>query len=451
MLICMKKTENNKNILLLDFVQETNSGDAAMQVGILALVKKYFPEFKINISLCFGANQLPGALSQFPYTVKNKDSNIVGGLYFTQEQFNLGNSASPRGKAKKISMAFIMAIFIIVIAIKPFRFLYKKFSSIEIKKSIEAFEKAHFVIWNGRNFRGNGLFSELYNLFILYFHPFVCIFLGKPIVCVGASFWRFQNPVSTLMTKFVFKKCLFVSVREKYSHDIIKKILGENSSKTKVFYLPDISFYVLKKLTHKIKQKSKTESKIIGLTIVGDRELGREETKMAYIGILGDLVGKIYAERRVKFIVIPQVTFAPERNENIVKNIFKTAKIPFSAFYVKNERLTIEDLLIEYAKLDFLIASRMHSAIFALAVGTPVIALPYDDGSKWGILEDMGLSKKYIINIKNLSNINLIDSFNSAWNNKAGLTKKAKAMSDNFYQNVEKHIEYARKFYDDLH
>jgi polysaccharide pyruvyl transferase WcaK-like protein len=32
----------------------------------------------------------------------------------------------------------------------------------------------------------------------------------------------------------------------------------------------------------------------------------------------------------------------------------------------------------------------MHSAIFALCAGTPVVTIPYDRGGKWGILDMMG-------------------------------------------------------------
>ena len=69
-----------KNILFLDFAQETNSGDAAMQISTILLAKKYFTDANFYVSTVFGANQFPEALTQFNYTLKNKNVTVQGGL-----------------------------------------------------------------------------------------------------------------------------------------------------------------------------------------------------------------------------------------------------------------------------------------------------------------------------------------------------------------------------------
>jgi polysaccharide pyruvyl transferase WcaK-like protein len=51
---------------------------------------------------------------------------------------------------------------------------------------------------------------------------------------------------------------------------------------------------------------------------------------------------------------------------------------------------TVDELAALYGSVDFLVATRMHSAIFALCQGTPVVAIPYVAGGKWGILDMMG-------------------------------------------------------------
>jgi len=86
MKLYMDKTpQDNKqqNILLLDFAQETNSGDAAMQISTILLVKKYFSNCNLYVSTIFGANQFPEALSQFHYTNREDNIIITGGLYPT--------------------------------------------------------------------------------------------------------------------------------------------------------------------------------------------------------------------------------------------------------------------------------------------------------------------------------------------------------------------------------
>ncbi len=444
----MNQIKNRKKIVLLDFAQETNSGDAAMQVSIVSLVRKYFHQFNISVTTVFGANQFPEALSEFFYTSQNKDIDIVGGLYPTLTMLKKKEGVFKEGKIKKIGIALLMLPTLFFIVVKPLRLVYKKILPQKFKDSFKVYSEANFIIWNGRNFRGNGFWKEPFKIFELCFNPIVCILLKKPIVCIGASVWKIKNPLSYFILKSVFKKCLFVSARERYSYEYMQKIMDDDFNKKKLFQFPDLSLYILNQMSLKIKKENRKTKKVVGFTIVGERELQDENVRSSYINSFKNLIDKLYKEG-FQFIIIPQVTFEPEQSKNITREIFSS--VSKEDVKIISSKMTIEELLHEYSKLDILVATRMHSAIFALTVKTPVLAITYDTGAKWGILENIGIPKEHILSANNLSSIDLFEKFEDVWRNKDDILFVVnKTFQDNLFTDVENHIIYAKKAYNEL-
>jgi len=69
---------------------------------------------------------------------------------------------------------------------------------------------------------------------------------------------------------------------------------------------------------------------------------------------------------------------------------------------------TLEDAVRQYADVDVLVTSRMHAAIFALAVGTPAIAVAYEPKVA-GVMADVGLADRVVPADARLSVAALID------------------------------------------
>lgn len=62
---------------------------------------------------------------------------------------------------------------------------------------------------------------------------------------------------------------------------------------------------------------------------------------------------------------------------------------------ISDDPSTLHDAIERYADLDVLIASRMHAAIFAMAVGTPAIAVGYEPKVE-GVMADLGLDDRVV-------------------------------------------------------
>ena len=408
---------NFKNIVLLDFCSEKNRGDAAKQLGLIKLVFRYITDPIISIVSVFGVNQINQLINEHDHSCKYPVT-ILGGLKPTFYSFdNSCNKSIFLIELKNAVYFCINLVLLLLLVLKiPFAVIKKIFPK-AYDNTLEQIRDADLVIWNGRNFRSrDNHILEIFRILNLVYHPLVCIFLSKPVACVGVSLWHLNNPLSRIIAKYTFHNSFFISVRDEFSYNEVKKLLGENC-KAQIFLLPDLSFALYEE-GKAIKEKREPISdslvpKTIGFTIVDWKDDG-EQTRNNYKKAISDVI-EYFIHQGSKIVIIPQVTKKWEDNNLLVTEIIKSQH---------NENIsiiegtpTIVELLTIYSKIDFLVATRMHSAIFASIVGTPIVALPYDKGGKWSIIQELGLGD-YILNQSDISTAVLIEKIQKCWESK---------------------------------
>ncbi len=438
---------NHNKVVLLDYCSEKNRGDAAMQVGLLKLVFRFIKEPIISIITVFGSNQSGELLQEYDHSI-NWPVKILGGLkptYFPINNHKV-DSLFPF-EFKQGIMFFVDLVFLLLISLKIPIKLIKYIVPRGYHETIDAINNADLVIWNGRNFRSRkNHLIEFYRTLHVVFHPLVCIALKKPIACVGASLWHLHNPLSRMLMRYTFNKCFFVSFREELSYKEARILLGRDC-KTELALLPDLSFAMYeegKKIKHnRAPISNNTYPKVIGFTIVdwaGDGYKAREEYKTAIKDVI-----RFYLKHNSRIVIIPQVTKTWEDNNALITEIIKDQKNNENISIIMGEP-TVEELLINYSKLDFLIATRMHSAIFASFVGTPLVVISYDAGGKWSIIQELGY-RDYLINYSDISYEKLIDKINNCWSNKnqilTTIENETRFYAERVEQNILRIIEIA--------
>lgn len=426
-----------KKILFLDFCSEKNRGDAAMQVGLINLAKKYLPiDAKISVISVFGTNQLEGMYQEYDHST-TMGIELLGGLKPTFYPLESGNNKSELIVEFLNALFFVPSLLLLLLAsLKIPVWLLTQFLSAEAKKTLRAISESDIVIWNGRNLRSrNNSLLEIYRIAHLLYHPLLAMALSKQVSCLGVSVWEFKNPITKKIIKNVFERCYFVSLREENSYHVVKKILGADHSHH-IHLLPDLSFAAYEqtaqiKLAKNNPPKSDLPQKI-GFTIVDWKSDGND-IRSAYKTALQDTI-RFLLGKGSQVVLIPQVTKKWEHFEEILQEIItglngeETKKITL----LKGEP-TVNELLNIYAQLDLLVATRMHSAIFASTVQTPLIAISYDQGGKWGILEKLGF-KDFMIPYSEITSALLIERIGTCWKNKESLLKETQ-------QNVTEHIQ----------
>jgi polysaccharide pyruvyl transferase WcaK-like protein len=379
----------SKNILMLDMSSESNIGDIALQEGLICLINRHYPDAKLSATTIFGANQLNKSYKHFKKLINSKYIFVGGALRPTFYPTNNKNINIFLFEALNILGLGIGMIWVLLFKFFP-SFAYKILPA-AYKPTFKLIMEADIIIWKGKNFRNTNWIIEPYRVISRLYMPLVAIVFNKPIGCIGLSIWPLSNFLSRFALRKVLNKCFHVSVRENMSLINLKDIYGKHSPTPNVIKCPDLSFALLKRFTHKPANSSTNLTlNRVALTLVdwkGDGLNARER----YIKALVSFIEYSFKRYNVRFEIIPQVTKDWEKADYIVEEILKRVNISIknNITLVQPEH-SVEGVIDYYKKSDFVIATRMHSAIFSLAVGTPIIAIPYDKGAKWSILDDLG-------------------------------------------------------------
>jgi polysaccharide pyruvyl transferase WcaK-like protein len=397
----MENKKDNLKVLLLDVAQQSNAGDDIMQVALISLIRKYISQDILPMAY-FGSNEFKDVELEFSGYKEKYGLNVISGFAPTFYK-----------KRKKNKILQTLVRFTNVFKIFSILFLMKLglgkllMSSGE-KESYESILASDIVIWNGRNFRGgNGKLSEFLKVVELCFNPLMCIALKKPIYCVGSSVWPLDCKLTKLLMEYIINKSNIFYVRESKSFNYSKFVLNISTDRLKQMY--DLSFYELNNiLIQNPELFYNKDSRTIAVTLVGRREFSSENTYKKYLSAYINFVA--YAHKHnYKVKVIPQVTFDLEPYNEVVEQI--KLNNPDADIEVVEKKLDILGLIKEYCNSRALVASRMHSAIFASSAGIPVTAVSYDSGGKWAILNDIGVNSELVVDSESVNSETLIKNF----------------------------------------
>jgi len=395
------------SVLLLDFAQQSNSGDDVMQRALIKLTNSKVSKNIVTTSY-FGSNEFDMVKHEFSSYQDKFGLEVVGGFFTT----NYKNRADGKVISILRRAISILSLLVVLVAIKLniLKFFSKIFLNNHQISALKNYIDADIVIWNGRNFRGNtgsGQVSEFMKVFELCGNPLVCMFLGKPVYCVGASVWPMKGRLSKYLMGYVSTCAKRFWLREQRSFKYMQEIVGQNS--TDIAQMPDLSFYELNDIFNlQPSLKPVNTSSIVALTLVGKKEINNSRLHRNYIDAFSELVSFI-SEKGFEIRVIPQVTYDEEPYESELMEIIK--RNPKAKIVVVDKKLDTEGLLYEYCNANVLVASRMHSAIFAVSAGLPVTAVCYDCGAKWGILDDIMVPHNLILTASSLTSEKLINNF----------------------------------------
>ncbi len=420
---------NNPNIsapkvVIVDFVSEKNRGDAAIHMGLINLLHKSFPNAVLSAVSVFGANQFPEMNQEYDQS-SVVGIQIYGGLVPT---FFPANK-----KREKPVLLFELQNFLglifrlwLLFALKlriPVRLL-KFFISKKYRVTLELIENADLIVIRGRNYRDRKTAAlEIFRILSKTFHLLLCGQLSKKMVLIGTSVWDQKSNLADRLLGFAFKACEFVTVRERGSFKVAKRMAKTYNFPEPVL-LPDLSFAAFNDrkeiIVNRMEALQRPNPDVIGLTIHDWKTQGLE-IRDKYLKSISGLV-EYYSDLHSRIIIIPQVGINWEDNSELLDELKFTVRTKNLEVIKGNP--SVQELLRIYSNLDLLVATRMHSAIFAAAVNTPIVAIAYDKGGKWNIIEELGY-KDYLMNYDQVTPDLLIKKTVDCWHNKDSLVKVA--------------------------
>lgn len=298
------------------------------------------------------------------------------------------------------------------------------------KQLINAIEESDLVIssgggyfWSpGRCFPGPMMWQNV-------LHIQLAALKKKPLFFFPQSFGPFQNSFTPKLISHCLQgdNVMKIFAREEISFEVVKNLL-KGKSKDKVEICPDLAFALEHNTSSPSPQfNADLPSPRIALTLRNwefpecTSVEGKKLKKQKYLTTLKEVCTQIYQRWKGSIVIFPQV-----RGPGVFEN-----DIPISAMFVKELRSSIPpthllfahpsegnsplDLISLLSQIDLIVATRFHSAIFALISGVPAIAIGYQPKSV-GIMRLLNL-ERYCMEIDHMSSKQLLGLIEEILNN----------------------------------
>lgn len=239
--------------------------------------------------------------------------------------------------------------------------------------------------------------ADSYKAYFLLYHVFLAQSLGVPVFVMPNSFGPFGGAFYQFIVRRALKKCQIVTSRETISQNMLAAIGVEST----VF--PDLAFGLEGSpnpdgFLNDFRRQADGR-RIVGITARPYRFPGSENPTNSYekyIKEMSEMAAGLY-ERGYFPVFVEHVVSEGVHEKDIAAIEAITEKLADFQFGVfTNPSLTCKQIKSLYGECDFVIGTRFHSVIFALAEGTPAMAIGYGGNKSQGIMNDIGLPSNVV-------------------------------------------------------
>ena len=421
----MVASKTMSEILLINVHSLKNAGDAALTQVAVEQIEANFPKGNVTLVL-----DDPEDHADYKNIISSlnawlKPTDIDGNTHWSIPHILL----------------FIPLTIIPLIIYRLFNFRFFPFSPGILRKLLNAYFDAEIIISQPGGFlyssgRGFVLLVNLYSLSM-------ALIAGKPLYIFPQSFGPFFQNWEKLLVKWTLSRARIVMAREPESNNLLDSI-GIPTSKS--FLIPDLAFafHGQPKSAAEVKLKdlginSDQTKPLLGITVVNwsaenKRFLQQQEYENA-IASAARFFTEEYKGVAVFFTQVSGPSLSQDDRIPTRRVLTQLRDISESVFFIE-EPIPADILKPLYGFMDIFIGTRMHSNIFAVGEGVPVIAIGYQHKTR-GIMEMMNL-EKWTLDINSLEVEHLQLMLSSLWNNR-------KSIQNNLYNSIPNLAEQANQ------
>jgi colanic acid/amylovoran biosynthesis protein WcaK/AmsJ len=425
----------NENILIINIHSSQNLGDAAL---LNVTLQQFQSNFKSSeITLCIDD------ASSSQANLQKVDSLVT----WTHPKNSDGTLRWDYGNIFWMLPATLLPILSHRIFHKSILFLTPK----RIRPTIEGYIRADLVLSEPGGFlyssgRGISLFLSVYSIAL-------AILAKKPTYILPQSIGPFNHTWERQLVRWVMNRVRLVMVREPISLRTIKSI-GVNQSH--VHLVPDLAFALPGSQKQLGKQwlldlgiDRQDERPLMGMTVVNWGEQNKNFTKQVeYENACTETIKWFINEYNGRIILFPQVIgpYISQDDRVPAHRIAQQLSEMSRSIYQIKQPLSLELLKAVYSCMDVFIGTRMHSNIFALSEGVPIIAIGYLHKTK-GIAEMIGIEELFI-DIGQVNGKVLIECLSNLWNNYEYWKAKIDHVVPGYYDEATKVGGWVRQDYE---
>ncbi|MDM7998650.1 MAG: polysaccharide pyruvyl transferase family protein [Dehalococcoidia bacterium] len=313
--------------------------------------------------------------------------------------------------AGSVTLLSLGAALFRVLRIRPGRWI-----GADRKKLLEAYIDADLVISSGGGFLSDNfpLAALLPNLFQLS----LALLVNKPVVMYAQSIGPLKNRVFAFLTRMVINRAKVIMIREELSREWVTRL---RLDRPKVHMTADAAFLmrpVDRDTARALLAKEGLDRKrpLVGMTVVKWSFPRLEEPGLKYrhyVKTIAEVADYLVEKHSVHIVFIEGVTDASGGGDRITtREVYDLVKNKDRVTVIREDYWP-QELMGIMGEMDLFIGTRMHSNIFALISGVPVIAIAYGHKTH-GIMGMMGL-EKWVFPIETVQPDRLKSSIDELW------------------------------------
>jgi colanic acid/amylovoran biosynthesis protein len=248
----------------------------------------------------------------------------------------------------------------------------------------------------------------------------LAILMRKPLVFLPQSFGPLPGTPQRTLLRWLLDRAALVVCREYRS----AQLLAEIGVRRRILTLPDVAFTAAEASPDAVDAAlpgllARTDQRpLIGLTLmdwgINNPQFRRQREYEAAIVALIRHLYRCYDARVVLFAQCYGPTI--EQDDRLVTRRVAAALGPSERLKVADATLTPDVLKAAYRRLDVLVATRLHSAIFSLGAHVPTLVIGYVYKSV-GVMEMLGL-QRHVQEIDEIESEQLCAAFDRLWNDR---------------------------------
>lgn len=427
------------NFTLLNVSDGSNKGDLAILESIVRLTRKHFPKCQINvINAAYDQNYIEE--SKWSRHVRALDVNHYGSFF--PRVFAKGKKplAILSGFKNLVVSLWILAV-AFILRRHALPFIPKRH-----KKAFLAIRSADIIILKGGNhlFSYGGLKQFLF-LYRMVLSSIISIRLGKKVIALGHSIGPVHGRICRILVRYCLSHFYKILVREDISLRYVTEKLRFDKDRIQV--IPDFAFWTENSADNQ--QESTDLRSILENECVSNFSLDRPRVGLTvrrwhfprqdhpkerfnnYIATIVSVIKRLHKEYAAKVFIMPHVHLDIELGEIIAEKAKEAGPVVLKGDYSTSVLRRI------YSEMDLFVGTRIHSNIFALSGGTPVIAIAYQIPKGFGIIS-MAEGDDYILDIAGINEEKLWQKIQDCFSNKNTMGKTIRKKVAILQQTVEK-------------
>ncbi len=369
-------------VLITNAYSARNRGDGAIVLGMLESLDRAFGNEELE--LVISSADHPADQERYPVPVVPSFHSLMG---------RISRNGTLQGL---LFLAVLMPLSIVGALVKRFLHVSVPLPA-GLTPLLDAYARADLVVAAGGGYLYTTSRRRGAVMLLVHLHSFMLgRVLDKPVYLYAQSIGPFASSVQARLVRAALRRVQLVELRESWS----VRLVASWGLPIPVHAAADAAF-----LLRPVKPKSsplgaRRKSLRLGLTV---RRWHRQaERQEAYEETMARFLRMLVERHDPEIIFLPQVTVERREDDDreTARRILDRLGPPVDARLLDHD-YSPREMQWLCGQMDCLVGTRMHSNIFALTMGVPVVAVAYQPKTL-GIMEQLGL-EEFVLSIDNLA------------------------------------------------